>query len=48
LYSELSFVMPSDARDGRSSIYPPAVDNSFVFKLQDKKGRMHRFTCGRY
>ncbi|CAD6257979.1 unnamed protein product [Miscanthus lutarioriparius] len=45
-HSELSLVMPSDARDGRSSIYPPAVDNSFVFKLQDKKGRMHRFTCG--
>ncbi|KAL5676815.1 hypothetical protein ACJX0J_012946, partial [Zea mays] len=45
-HSELPLVMPSDARDGSSSIYRPAVDNLFVFKLQDKKGRMHRFTCG--
>ncbi|AQK58558.1 CBS domain-containing protein CBSCBSPB3-like isoform X1 [Zea mays] len=45
-HSELSLVVPSDAGDGRSCIYPPAVGNSFVFKLQDRKGRMHRFTCG--
>ncbi|RCV37268.1 hypothetical protein SETIT_8G049500v2 [Setaria italica] len=45
-HSELSLVMPSEAGDGRSSIYPPAVGNSFAFKLQDQKGRMHRFTCG--
>ncbi|KAL6870890.1 hypothetical protein ACP4OV_014738 [Aristida adscensionis] len=44
--SELSLVMPSEVGDGRSSIYPPAVGNSCAFKLQDQKGRMHRFTCG--
>jgi hypothetical protein len=27
-------------------MYPPAVGNSFVFKLRDQNGRMHRFTCG--
>ncbi|CAL4982274.1 unnamed protein product [Urochloa decumbens] len=45
-HSELSLVMSSEAGDGRSSIYPPAVGNSFAFKLRDQKGRMHRFTCG--
>jgi hypothetical protein len=48
LFSELSLVMPSEAGDVRSNIYPPSVGNSFAFKLQDQKGRMHRFTCGRY
>uniref|UniRef100_A0A0E0MCW9 CBS domain-containing protein n=1 Tax=Oryza punctata TaxID=4537 RepID=A0A0E0MCW9_ORYPU len=37
--SELSLVMPSEAGDGRSSINPPVVGNSFVFKIQDQKGR---------
>ncbi|KAE8793389.1 hypothetical protein D1007_31973 [Hordeum vulgare] len=45
-HSEMSLVMPSEVGDGRSSIYPAVVGNSFAFKLQDKKGRMHRFTCG--
>ncbi|KAG8088894.1 hypothetical protein GUJ93_ZPchr0011g28251 [Zizania palustris] len=45
-HSEISTVMPSEVGDGRSSINPPVVDNSFVFKLQDQKGRMHRFPCG--
>jgi len=45
-HSELSLVTPSEAGDGRSSMYPPAVGNSFVFKLRDQNGRMHRFTCG--
>uniref|UniRef100_A0A453HLU7 CBS domain-containing protein n=1 Tax=Aegilops tauschii subsp. strangulata TaxID=200361 RepID=A0A453HLU7_AEGTS len=44
--SEISLVMPSEVGDGRSSIYPAVVGNSFAFKLQVKKGRMHRFTCG--
>jgi hypothetical protein len=48
LFSELSLVMPSEAGGVRSNIYPPSVGNSFAFKLQDQKGRMHRFTCGRY
>ncbi|XP_062183084.1 CBS domain-containing protein CBSCBSPB3-like [Phragmites australis] len=45
-HSELSLVMPSEVGGGSSSIYPPAVGNSCAFKLQDQKGRMHRFTCG--
>ncbi|KAJ1274600.1 hypothetical protein BS78_05G074000 [Paspalum vaginatum] len=44
--SELSLVMPSEAGDGKGSIYPPAVGNSCAFKIQDRKGRVHRFTCG--
>ncbi|WVZ54082.1 hypothetical protein U9M48_004946 [Paspalum notatum var. saurae] len=44
--SELSLVMPSEAVDGKGSIYPPAVSNSCAFKIQDQKGRMLRFTCG--
>uniref|UniRef100_A0ACD5X114 Uncharacterized protein n=1 Tax=Avena sativa TaxID=4498 RepID=A0ACD5X114_AVESA len=45
-HSEVSLVLPSEAGDGRSSIYPAVTSNSFAFKLQDQKGRMHRFTCG--
>jgi CBS domain-containing protein len=44
--SEVSFLVASEAGDGKSSIYPPVVGTSFAFKLQDRKGRMHRFTCG--
>jgi hypothetical protein len=40
--------MASEAGDGKSSIYPPVVGTSFAFKLQDRKGRMHRFTCGKF
>ncbi|KAK3136222.1 hypothetical protein QOZ80_5BG0429930 [Eleusine coracana subsp. coracana] len=45
-HSEVSLLMASEAGDGKSSSYPPAVGNSFAFKLQDRKGRVHRFTCG--
>ncbi|KAL6641817.1 hypothetical protein ACP70R_019998 [Stipagrostis hirtigluma subsp. patula] len=45
-HSEVSLLMASEAGDGKSSIYPPVVGNSFAFKLQDRKGRVHRFTCG--
>ncbi|KAG8093687.1 hypothetical protein GUJ93_ZPchr0012g18987 [Zizania palustris] len=44
--SEVSLLLPSEAGDGKSSIYPPIIGNSFSFKLQDQKGRVHRFTCG--
>jgi hypothetical protein len=46
--SEVSLVLPSEAGDGRSSIYPAVVGNSFAFKLEDQKGRIHRFACGGY
>ncbi|CAN6357761.1 unnamed protein product [Urochloa humidicola] len=45
-HSEVSLLLPSESGDGKSSIYPPVVGNSFSFKLQDRKGRVHRFTCG--
>jgi hypothetical protein len=48
LRSEISLVPPSEAGDGRSSIYPAVTGNSFAFKLEDQKRRMHRFTCGGY
>ncbi|CAD6270453.1 unnamed protein product [Miscanthus lutarioriparius] len=44
--SEVSLLLQSEAGDGKSSVYPPAIGNSFSFKLQDRKGRVHRFTCG--
>ncbi|CAN6344535.1 unnamed protein product [Urochloa humidicola] len=45
-HSEVSLLLPSESGDGKSSIYPPMVGNSFSFKLQDRKGRVHRFTSG--
>jgi hypothetical protein len=34
---------------GRSVFYPTSgLSNTFVFKIQDKQGRMHRFNCGMY
>lgn len=46
-HSEASLLMPpSEAGDGKSSVYPPVIGNSFAFKLQDRKGRVHRFACG--
>ncbi|CAN6325946.1 unnamed protein product [Urochloa humidicola] len=45
-HSEVSLFLPSESGDGKSSIYPPMVGNSFSFKLQDRKGRVHRFTSG--
>ncbi|KAM0883900.1 hypothetical protein ACQ4PT_031329 [Festuca glaucescens] len=38
-HSEISLVLPSEAGDGRSSIYPAVTGNSFAFKLEDQKGR---------
>ncbi|KAJ1704059.1 hypothetical protein LUZ63_003838 [Rhynchospora breviuscula] len=30
---------------GRSILYPSGLSTTFGFKIQDKKGRMHRFNC---
>lgn len=40
--------MASDATEtARSISYPlTKLSNTFAFKIEDKKGRMHRFTCG--
>uniref|UniRef100_A0A0E0JTY4 CBS domain-containing protein n=1 Tax=Oryza punctata TaxID=4537 RepID=A0A0E0JTY4_ORYPU len=41
--SEESRKATSDTAEGKH--IPPHVGNSFSFKLQDRKGRMHRFSC---
>ncbi|KAH6797175.1 CBS/octicosapeptide/phox/Bemp1 domain protein [Perilla frutescens var. hirtella] len=45
--SENSLKMPSDAGEtGRSIAYPSPTSSMFAFKIQDGKGRMHRFLSG--
>ncbi|KAG6404156.1 hypothetical protein SASPL_136396 [Salvia splendens] len=45
--SENSLKLPSDGgHGGRSIAYSTSTPNSFAFKIQDGKGRMHRFLCG--
>ncbi|KAF5476535.1 hypothetical protein F2P56_003281 [Juglans regia] len=46
--SEGSFKLASEGTEaGKSLPFPsPNLPNSFAYKIQDKKGRMHRFTCG--
>ncbi|KAL6497258.1 CBS domain-containing protein cbscbspb1 [Orobanche gracilis] len=46
--SENSSKMPSDGGEtGRSIPYPASTSSSmFAFKIEDRKGRMHRFLCG--
>jgi hypothetical protein len=46
--SEGSFKLASDATEtGRLLPYTLSkLSNTFAFKIEDKKGRMHRFTCG--
>ncbi|TQD74022.1 hypothetical protein C1H46_040456 [Malus baccata] len=45
--SENSLKLASEsAETGRSLPFPPSnFPNTFAFKLQDKRGQMHRFTC---
>ncbi|KAF2311515.1 hypothetical protein GH714_024478 [Hevea brasiliensis] len=45
--SEGSLKLPSEGGEtGRSLAYPSSgLPNTFGFKIEDKKGRMHRFTC---
>ncbi|OMO52028.1 Phox/Bem1p [Corchorus capsularis] len=46
--SEMSAMMASDgAENGKLSSYPSlGLGNSFAFKFEDLKGRVHRFNCG--
>jgi len=46
--SDSSLKLASDGGEtGRSIPYlSSSMANTFSFKIQDKKGRMHRFTCG--
>lgn len=49
VFSELSALMASDGTDPGKFIYPPlGLGNSFAFKFEDLKGRVHRFNCGKY
>ncbi|KAK9278170.1 hypothetical protein L1049_027730 [Liquidambar formosana] len=45
--SEGSFKLVSEGTEtGRSFPYPsPGMPNTFSFKIEDRKGRMHRFNC---
>ncbi|EPS72476.1 hypothetical protein M569_02281, partial [Genlisea aurea] len=44
--SEKSSKMPpSDVGEHNLPLPPPTTSNTFAFKIQDKRGRMHRFLC---
>ncbi|KAL4559551.1 hypothetical protein LXL04_031693 [Taraxacum kok-saghyz] len=44
--SENSFKLASETEIGKVIQYPsPTLPNTFAFKIQDRKGRMHRFIC---
>jgi len=38
-------MLASDSADGKH-VHPPHISSSFCFKIEDRKGRMHRFSCG--
>ncbi|PVH37464.1 hypothetical protein PAHAL_5G010900 [Panicum hallii] len=42
--SDESRVVASESAEGKH-IHPPHVNSSFCFKIEDKKGRTHRFSC---
>jgi len=46
-FSEGSLKLASESETGRSAFYPSSgLNTTFGFKIQDRKGRMHRFNCG--
>ncbi|KAK6923695.1 CBS domain [Dillenia turbinata] len=46
-HSEMSALMTSDGTENTKSMYPTlGLGNSFPFKIEDHKGRVHRFNCG--
>ncbi|KAF9608407.1 hypothetical protein IFM89_009773 [Coptis chinensis] len=46
-HSELSGLMTSDGAEPGKSMYPSlGLGNSFAFKFEDRKGRVHRFNFG--
>ncbi|KAG0541116.1 hypothetical protein BDA96_03G468300 [Sorghum bicolor] len=42
--SDESRMLASDSADGKH-VHPPHISSSFCFKIEDRKGRMHRFSC---
>ncbi|OAY64719.1 CBS domain-containing protein CBSCBSPB3 [Ananas comosus] len=43
--SDVSMLMASECAEGKYT-NPPSVGHSFAFKLEDRKGRVHRFNSG--
>lgn len=46
--SELSALMASDGTDGKFPYPSLGLGNSFAFKFEDLRGRMHRINCGKW
>ncbi|XP_042515578.1 CBS domain-containing protein CBSCBSPB3-like isoform X2 [Macadamia integrifolia] len=47
IHSEMSALMASECTDASNFMHRPlGLGNSFTFKFQDRKGRVHRFNCG--
>lgn len=48
-YSDMSAALPSEGPESTKSAYPSVgLGNSFAFKFEDLKGRVHRLNCGEY
>lgn len=46
-HSDMSAAMPSEGLESNKSAYPSlGLGNSFAFKFEDLKGRMHKLNCG--
>ncbi|KAF7840158.1 CBS domain-containing protein CBSCBSPB3-like [Senna tora] len=45
-HSDVSGLMTSEGDNARSSYPPVGFGNSFAFKFEDPKGRVHRLNCG--
>ncbi|KAG6517232.1 hypothetical protein ZIOFF_020612 [Zingiber officinale] len=43
---EFSSLITSEYTESGKYKYPPHAGNSFSFKVEDQKGRIHRFSCG--
>ncbi|CAL4972019.1 unnamed protein product [Urochloa decumbens] len=42
--SDESQMVASESADGKH-VHPPHINSSFCYKIEDNKGRMHRFSC---
>ncbi|KAJ6852875.1 putative CBS domain-containing protein CBSCBSPB3 [Iris pallida] len=45
-HSELSTLMTSEYGEPGKPLYPALLGNSFAFKFEDSRRRVHRFNCG--
>ncbi|WOL04092.1 CBS domain-containing protein CBSCBSPB3 [Canna indica] len=44
--SDFSVFMASESAETGKSMCPPHIGNSFSFKFEDRRGRVHRLNCG--